>query len=206
MEMPIAEVPQSADPRRALLGRIFAALNSSGAPWCIAHGYEKYADEIPVDIDCILDRSLDSTEAGESAALAAENDLNARVVQVLSDGAQWIVLASNDPKPVILQLHVSYDYVMADRTFIAGEKILETRQPMEDFWLAAPEMEFACILVNRISKAKFDERRQERLAMLFAQAPDRCNAEMHNLLSADNQRLIAMSARTGNWDAGVVAD
>jgi thymidylate kinase len=198
MEMPVAEVPQTTDPRRALLGRVFAALNSSGARWCIAHGYEKYADEIPVDIDCILDRSLTPQKLAELLH-ARRDDLNARIVQWLSDGAQWIVIASNDPTPVILQLHVSYDYVMANRIFMTGEHILENRQQKDDFWIAPPEVEFACILVNRLSKRKLDDRRQQRLATLFAQSPDQCVAQMHDLLSPDNQRLIAMSARTGNW-------
>ena len=58
MEMPTPQVSQAADPRRALLTRVFAVLNSTGARWCIAHGYEKYTTETPVDIDCVLDRAL----------------------------------------------------------------------------------------------------------------------------------------------------
>jgi thymidylate kinase len=35
--------------------------------------------------------------------------------------------------------------------------------------------------------------------MLFSQSPDRCAKQLHDLLNSDNQRLIAMSARTGDW-------
>lgn len=198
MDMPIAEEPSVDDPRRALLCRVFAALNASGAPWCITHGYEQYSDEIPVDIDCILDKSLTPKKLAQLLH-SRRHHLNARVVQWLSDGAQWIVLATNDPKPIFLQLHVSYDYVMADRKSIAGETILKSRRQFDDFWIPSPDIEFACILVNRISKAKLDERRQERLAMLFSQSPDATTRMLEDLFGHENQRLIAMSARTGDW-------
>ena len=59
MDMPTTSTAQApADPRRALLAGIFRALNDSGAPWCIVHGYETFADEVPTDIDCILGKEL----------------------------------------------------------------------------------------------------------------------------------------------------
>src|SRR5439155_5855151 len=58
MEMPTISTSPKADPRRALLAGIFRALNSSGAPWCIVHGYEKFDEQVPADVDCLLGREL----------------------------------------------------------------------------------------------------------------------------------------------------
>ena len=102
VELPVRKI-DAIDPRRQLLARVFAALNDSGVPWCIAHGYENFAQEIPVDIDIILGRELNPPRLWELLK-SHEIDLNARVVQWLDDGAQWIVLATNEPIPTILQL------------------------------------------------------------------------------------------------------
>ncbi len=197
MEMPIAA--PVADPRRKLLVGIFRALNDSGAPWCIVHGYEKLADEVPTDIDCLLGAELTPRKLAELLK-SRESELNARVVQWLSDGAQWIVLATHDPVPTILQLHVSYDYELAGRIFYRGSEILATRRQRDDFWIASVEMEFACVLANRISKAKLDPRRQERLAALFEQDAQGCVRQIAHLFNPENARTVSMAARTNDWD------
>ena len=58
MEMPTTTTQPMRDPRRELLAGIFRALNSSGAPWCIVHGYERFAQEVPTDVDCLISRDL----------------------------------------------------------------------------------------------------------------------------------------------------
>jgi thymidylate kinase len=197
IDIPVPKIA-AIDPRRQLLARVFAMLNESGAPWCIAHGYEQFEREIPVDIDLILAREL--TPARLAQLLKShEADLNARVVQWLSDGAQWIVLATKDAVPTILQLHISYDYELASRIFYSGEEILATRREHGDFWIASPVMEFGCVLANRIAKAKLDERRQNRLADLFETDPAGAAKQIAKLFSPEFTRLIAMSVRTRQW-------
>ena len=203
MEMPIAA--PDADPRRKLLAGIFRALNDSGVPWCIVHGYEKFADEAPTDIDCLLGAELTPRKLAELFK-SQESELNARVVQWLNDGAQWIVLASNDPVPTMLQLHVSYDYELGRRIFYRGsEDSRERRQPREDFWIASVKMEFGCVLANRISKAKLDPRRQERLAALFEQDAQGCVRQIARSFNPENARAVSMAVRTNDWDE-VVGD
>ena len=65
MEMPTTSSSQKLDPRRPLLMGIFRALNSSGAPWCIVHGYENFDEPIPADIDCLLGRDLNPRRLAE---------------------------------------------------------------------------------------------------------------------------------------------
>lgn len=185
-------------PRKALLARVFAVLNDSGVPWCIAHGYENFTGETPVDIDCIVGRALAPQKLAELLK-SQEAQLNARVVQWLADGAQWIVLASHESPPTILQLHVSYDYVLESRIFYRGEEILESRRAQEDFWIASPAIEFGCVLANRVIKTDLDDRRQDRLAELYEQDPRECAKQMAHLFSANDSRLISMAARTRQW-------
>jgi thymidylate kinase len=197
VELPVRKI-DAIDPRRQLLARVFAALNESGVPWCIAHGYENFAQEIPVDIDIIAGRELTPARLWELLK-SHEIDLNARVVQWLDDRAQWIVLATNDVIPIILQLHISYDYELESRVFFSGEDILETRVAHGDFWIASKEWEFACVLVNRIAKAKLDERRQDRLAELFAADSNGCTKHTARLFSPESARLISFAARMRQW-------
>ena len=121
-------------------------------------------------------------------------------MQWLNDGAQWIVLATNDTVPTILQLHVSYDYELAGRVFFRGEEILATRQKRDDHWIASVATEFGCVLANRLAKAKLDERRQERLSNLFDMDPQGCASQTAHLLDANGSRIMSMAVRTRQWD------
>ena len=201
MEMPTTptQPAPARDPRRELLAGIFRALNASGAPWCIVHGYDKFADHIPTDIDCLIGRDLPPQKLAKLLK-AHEVELNASVVQWLSDGAQWIVLATNDPVPTILQLHVAYDYELAGRVIFDGAEILEARQRHEDSWIASPVMEFACVLANRVVKGNLDEHRRQRLARLFEQDVQGCSRQIAHLLDPDGTRIVSMAIRTGRWD------
>jgi thymidylate kinase len=188
------------DPRGALLAGIFGALNDSGAAWCIAHGHEKFAEAIPADIDCIVERTLTPRRLFDLLK-SHETRLNARVVQWLADGAQWIVLATNDAVPTLIQLHVSYDYELDHRVFYRGDDLLRSRQRRDHFWIASPEMEFGCVLVNRVFKASLDDRRQERLTTLFEQAPAGCTAQIERFFGVDDAKLLATAAGTRDWSS-----
>src|SRR5207244_471249 len=88
MEMP-ATAHARTDPRRQLLAGIFRALNESGVPWCIVHGYEQFSTEVPTDVDVLLGAQLPPARLAKLLN-SRRQDLNARVVQWLGDGAQWI--------------------------------------------------------------------------------------------------------------------
>ncbi|HEX3359065.1 MAG TPA: hypothetical protein VHS31_18945, partial [Tepidisphaeraceae bacterium] len=197
IDMP--KVERRIDPRRQLLAGIFRALNDSGVPWCIPHGYEKFTEETPADIDCILARELTPKRLAELLH-SHEIALNARVVQWLADGAHWIVLASNESPPTMLQLHVSYDYELNHRIFYRGEEILESRQAHDGFWIASPTIEFGCVLANRISKAKLDECRQERLADFFAEDPSGCARQIEKFFSLEPVRLLTRALKDRDWN------
>jgi thymidylate kinase len=184
--------------RRALFRALIGVLNDANVPWCIAHGHEKYARDVPTDFDCIIARQW--TPAKLAALLKSrESELNARVVQWLNDGAQWIVLASNDHLPTFLQLHASYDYELASRMFYSGDEILASRRQVDDLWVASPEIEFGCVLANRIAKSHLDEQRQQRLVHLFEQDSTGCARQISHLLAPSSARLISMAARTGEF-------
>jgi thymidylate kinase len=199
MELPADPAAKPDEPRRALLAGIFRALNDSGAAWSITHGYEQFDDSIPTDIDILLGREL-SPEKLARLLHDHQHDLNARVVQWLADGAQWIVLATHDPVPTILQLHVSYDYELAGHILYRGQEILATRMARDDYWIPVIGVEFGCVLANRIAKLKFDPRRQERLSVLFEQDPQACMRQTSALLSAECARIVSMAVRTRCWD------
>src|SRR5205085_10499369 len=116
----------------------------------------------------------------------------------------FIVLAArgeNDRPPVLLQLHVSSDFLISDRVAVSGEDILRTRWRCEEsgLWLPAAPVEFACVLANRLNKAELDDARAKRLSALWADDAERCREQLARLLPAGEAAVVAEAAASGDW-------
>jgi len=119
MDVPVRE---QRNPRRQLLTGIFRVLDDSGAAWCLSHATTSSPFHAPVDIDCIVENSLSPRQLVTMLA-ARDQELGARVVQWLDDGSQWIVLATDDATPVILQLHSLLQLRAGHRVYYPGRRL-----------------------------------------------------------------------------------
>ncbi len=194
-------VPVSGEsPRWKLLARVFEALERARIEFCVTHGYSRYPHDVPADIDCVMPAEVLPRKLAE-VLRSAESVTGAKVIQWLADGAHWIVLAgtNDDGTPCIMQLHVSPNYEMADRIFYSGREILRTRSRRGEFFIPATEIEFGCILVNRIVKGNLDDARAARLAELYAMAPGACSQQIARFFDLQSTGLLSGAAESGDW-------
>ena len=196
-------VLSAAQARGALLARLFELLDRNALPYCVLHGYENFGQHVESDVDLLMPPEV---LPGKLAALlrANEESLGAAVVQWFRDSAHFIVLCapSTDPAtpPMMLQLHVSTDYVLHNRLIYRGDEILRTRKRHANgFWVPAGQVEFACMLANRVLKRNIQERHEQTLSELWRTHRDLCGEELFRLFSHDNTRRIADAAEAGNF-------
>jgi thymidylate kinase len=186
-------------PKGQLLLRVLEVLEREQVPYCLLHGYDNYPQTIASDVDCLIPARF---VPAALASILHENrdEIGARVVQWFEDGAHFIVLAGRgeDGMPVLLQLHVATRYEMADRIFFNGDDILRTRRLHRGFWVPAPDVEFACVLANRLAKADLNEIHAARLSLLYQLDPPGCDRQAMRLLPRNGSIVIAAAAG-GNW-------
>lgn len=190
----------------ALLADIFDAIEAAGVPYCVLHGYGKYFDAVPSDVDLLVPaKAMGKLAAALKNVRSAAPNAPARIVQWVADRAQFIVLVRQDGggeapgSPSVVQLHVSPDYEMSGRVFFSADEILSTRRPRKNFWIPAAEMEFGCILANRIAKGLLRDDHAEQLSALLAESPEKCTAMAKRFFAGPDAELIIAAAKTGNW-------
>ncbi|HEX4123612.1 MAG TPA: hypothetical protein VHY37_02735 [Tepidisphaeraceae bacterium] len=185
----------------SLLSRVFVLLDRIGIPFVVPHGYQTYPYEIHGDVDLLVDPHwLPHLPA---LFAAHREELGAQMVQWIDCGAQFLVLAARpaDQPPVLLQLHVSSAYEMAERVYYAAEEILETRLRRGSFFIPCASIEFCCILLNKLAKGKLTEAHQERLTHLWKQDEPGCAVALRRWVGGREVRLIEAAIFSGDWRA-----
>ena len=193
--MPTDTLATSTDPRAALLQGVFAAFNRHGITYCVTHGYTDLLSSTDSDVDLMVAHDQ------LPAVRAALDELpDARLLQWMNDGAVWAVLQGpgRPGKPALLQLHMSRSFELADQVFYMPEDVLASRRRRDDFWVPSPEIEFACICVNRAIKGKFRPEHLSQLADLFSQNPPRCERELREFFKPDDADKLLAAARTAD--------
>ncbi|HWE01399.1 MAG TPA: hypothetical protein VG326_03240 [Tepidisphaeraceae bacterium] len=194
---PAAPAPS---PAGAMLVRVIAVLARAQISCCILHGYETYPHQVNGDVDCLIPAKFLPEKLGK-ALDDAQDEIGARVVQWFTDGSDFIVLAGRDEdgSPLLLQLHVSSHYEMADRVFFDADEILQGARRQGPFVVPAVDIEFACILANRLSKADLTDDHGRRLSALYALRPLPCTSRVGRLLPLAEARMVCQAARDGDW-------
>jgi thymidylate kinase len=194
--------PGAAEARAKLLARVLDVLEANGVPCVLLHGYEQYADRVTGDVDCLIPAEHMPRELARVLA-ANEADLGgAHIVQWCDDGdAHLIVLAAHDDATgmCLLQLHATANYELSRRVFYTASEIMASRRKLRKFWIPAAHIEFGCVLVNRISKAKLEERHERRMTALFSESPELCRQQIARFFRASSSEAIATAAESGDW-------
>ncbi len=189
------------DPKGALLARVLELLDRDGLQYCILHGYDAYPDHVTGDVDILVAAESVPMRLAELLRGAQEH-LGARVVQWFADRAHFVVLQTKgaDGTPVMLQLHVSTEYDVADRLIKEGNAILRKRRRHDrGFWIPSASAEFVCILANRLGKGKLEQKHTDQLAKLWSENREGCAHEMFRFLSAGKARMVADAAEANDW-------
>jgi thymidylate kinase len=180
--------------RAKLVSKIFRSFDRSKTPYCWLHGHDVFPTDAPVDVDCLLPAELSPRELIRHLTRAGTTPL-----QCLDDGAKWLV--ATDRTSTLVQLHVTSDYALRDRVFYDGQTLLDRRQTRADGGLSIlpPSLEFACLLANRVSKARIAEKHRRKLRNLYVRDPIGCREEIRRFWN-DSHASVLLDALSTNAD------
>jgi thymidylate kinase len=203
----IADAPaQSPAPDGEMFRHVFGVLDREGLPYCVTHAYEHFPQHVEHDVDCVVPREMLPHRLGE-VLMQNEQLIGGRIVQWFEERANFIVLQGREisPKtgggPVMLQLHVSADFEVKNRVIARGGDIVASRRPfLDQFWVPAADVEFACVLANRVDKCSLDPAHTRQLSALWAAEPLKCSEQLERMFRSASVALIAASPLRDEWE------
>ena len=204
-ESPVAGVLRPpGDPAGQLLARVFDVFDREGLPYCVTHAYADLPQRVASDVDCLMPRDMLPRRVADLLR-RHEQTLGARLLQWFEERSHFVVLQGIQPgadgRPVMLQLHISSDFEVADRVIVGGAELLRTRRSLRDqLWVPAPHVEFACVLANRIEKGGFEPHHLRQLAALWSADPARCGEQLERMFRPHSWQRIASAAAHESWD------
>lgn len=192
------------DRRQQALLQVCTLFDEVDVEYCIINGYERlYAAEGmgSSDLDCIV-----RPEAVPSriATLLYRNAHRVGADVVGWEGApnHYVALALREPRGAAevarLDLHAGYE--RDGRRLFSAADVLRSRQRRDDVWVPAADLDFVHYVVRKILKGSLGERRTRRLSAHFTRDSAGCERRLADFWDADDARLIADAARSGDWD------
>src|SRR5206468_12836950 len=132
------------------------------------------------------------------------NTAGLRVTQLFQHEATcyYFVLAHRQAgKLSFSTLDVAVDYRLDGRVFFTARDLLRYRRSMNGFSVAAPEVEFAYLLVKKILKGKLPEHQRTRVQRLYELLGEEAYSIVHRMLGARcGNKVMAWLARS-DWRA-----
>jgi len=183
-------------PEVLMFARVLAEQRLS---YCILHGWQPLPQAAPSDVDI-------ATTADDLRRL--EETLRygrcGRLVQLLQHEASsyYFVLAVRHEQAVrFIALDVATDYRCGGRIFFSAQDLLRHRQRVHDLWVAAPQTEFAYLLVKKISKRVLPEHQKRRLQALCSSLGEEADTTARRLLGARWGTLVTDWLVRSEWVA-----
>ena len=198
----VANTPAALDLRTRRSQLLLAALRGldhAGIRYVITHGHASLPTDIGNDVDCVINSGI-SRDTLTRALTGAADGL--RIVQWLSDGADYIVVADGDLRsPAMVALHLSTEYDIGGYRVFKGPELLDARIRRDDLWVTPPAVEAACIVANRTMKMDLRAKDQARLTTLFAADRAGCMTQTARVLGDANAAAIARATSSNDWAA-----
>lgn len=136
--------------------------------YAILHGWKDIPCSIVSDMDIVVEQ-----KDWERVEAVLDWPGRRRIVQALPYAAHsicYVVQVSDVSLPDLVSLDVSLDYRVRNRVVFSGQDLLVERRRWQDFWVAAPDREFAYLLVKRVyDKGSVPTHQRERLRELIVQ-------------------------------------
>ncbi len=186
----------SSGPGRILLG-VFETLDRAGIPYCVLHGYENYPQRIKSDVDAVIGRAV---SLGHLLAVLHQ-DRECIGAEVVRCRGYYIVLAGKDADGSLcfLELDLSVDCTLDDVRYYDGPEVLASRRRHRQFWIPAANVAFGCYLARTIAKGTLDDRRTQRLTILYKEDPERCAQEVSRFWGVGNADVVCSAAQSEDW-------
>jgi thymidylate kinase len=187
----------SSAPGRILLG-VFEALDRTGIPYCVLHGYESYPRQVTSDVDCMVSANL---RPDQLAVLFHENRTTRIGADLVYCRGYYFVFAGRnaDRSPCFILLDLSVDYEIGGLKFYSGREVIESRHRHDQFWVSAADLEFGGYLIRKIGKRELNDEQGRRLSALYAQDPAGCQQQIARFWGGGRTALIASAASSGDW-------
>jgi thymidylate kinase len=177
--------------------KILAGSLDDRLSYCVLHGWPVQPKYPPSDLDiAIIPNELAELEATLS------NTSGARIVQLLQHETTcyYFVLATRrEGVSSLSALDVAADYRLDGHVFFTAKDLLWHRRRLDGLWVAAPEVEFAYLLVKKISKGSLPEHQRVRVRRLFELLGDEARVILHRLLGARCGSQVVDALIRSDW-------
>jgi thymidylate kinase len=134
----------------------------SNVRYCVLHGWSRLPAWSSGDFDMAI-----APEQLEIIDNALENDCGGQIVQLLQhEKTGFFFVARCDGEKDFVLVDAATDYRRDSRIFFSSDELLDGARDWNGFKVAAPEVEYAYLLVKKISKRSIGSHQQDRLAEL----------------------------------------
>jgi thymidylate kinase len=179
--------------------RAFDRLLDGHLGYCVLHGWQSRPRYPPSDLDiAIAPGDLEKLER----ILASTTDV--RITQLIQHEATcyyFVLVSTREGRVCFSTLDAAVDYRSDGRIFFAASDLLRHSRKDNGFRVAAPEVEFAYLLVKKISKGTLPEHQKTRVRSLFELLGNNAHVTLHRLLGTRcGNQVIDWLARS-DWAA-----
>ena len=175
----------------------FPRLLDEHIAYCILHGWQSPPKHPPSDLDiAISPKDLEKLEG------ILANTANVTVTQLFQHEAAcyYFVLANRQAgKLYFSALDVAVDYRLGGRIFFTARDLLQHRRRVNGCSVAAPEVEFAYLLVKKISKGSLPEHQRTRVQRLWESLGDKAHVIVRRMLGARWGNQVIASLAWSDW-------
>ena len=132
--------------------------------YSILHGWQSLPERLPSDLDIAI-----APEDLKKLERRLRDNGNGELVQLLQHetSCYYFVLAVGEENCIrFIPVDTAVDYRRDGRVYFTAKELLAGRQEWNGLWVAAPEVEFAYLLVKKVSKCVLPDHQKVRLQVL----------------------------------------
>jgi thymidylate kinase len=188
--------------RRAITEpRVLAGFLDDHLDYCVLHGWTTRgrSPSPPSDLDiAITSNDLEKLER------TLANTPSVRVTQLLQHEATcyYFVLAMRQAGTLSFSaVDVAVDYRLDGRIYFTASDLLRHRRKDDGAWVAAPEVEFAYLLVKKVSKGTLPEHQRARVHSLYEALGEEARGIVHRLFGGRYGDHVADCLARSDWGA-----
>lgn len=173
------------------------ALAEQRLPYCVLHGWRLLPQAAPSDVDIatsshVLSRLEHTLRDGSCG----------RLVQLLQHEASsyyFVFAVRHGQATRFIALDVATDYRCGGHVFFTAHDLLGHRQRLNGLWVVGPQMEFAYLLVKKISKRILPEHQKSNLQALCSSLGKEAYTAARRLLGARWGSLVIDWLVRSDW-------
>jgi len=188
------EARDSIRPEVLMFARVLA---EQRLPYCVLHGWQLLPHASPSDVD-IATSFHDLTRLEETLRSGSCG----RLVQLLQHEASsyyFVFAVRHGQATRFIALDVATDYRCGGHVFFSAHDLLRHRQRVNGLWVAGPQMEFAYLLVKKISKRILPEHQKSHLQALCSSLGKEAYTAARRLLGARWGTLVVDWLVRSDW-------